>query len=76
MNWIKIDKDSRPEFDKCVLVTSTEVNKEENGIEMSVCYLDRIEVNSSGVSLIWEDIYDSGIQHPTHYCEIPEFNPS
>ena len=74
MVWIELNNKNRPAFDENVVVTSEELNKEENCIITSVARLQYIKEDSFGVKLVWNDLYNSGVTEPTHFCAIPPFN--
>ena len=74
MEWIELNSKNRPEFDEEVVVTSEELNKEEDCIIKSVARLQYIKEDSFGFKLVCNDMYNSGITEPTHFCTIPEFN--
>ncbi len=62
MEWIKITDKNLPPFKENVLITDEELNKEENEFLTAVGMLNGI----------WQDINNSGIINPTHFCAIPK----
>ena len=71
MKWIKIDNKNRPNFDENVLITCTELNKEEDSFLTTVASLECIKEDGNGFRYVWFDNYNSGIIEPTHFCAIP-----
>lgn len=72
MEWIKITNKNLPPFKENVLITDEELNKEENEFLTEVGMLNGIWQDEAGTKPEWQDINNSGIIHPTHFCAIPK----
>ena len=74
MKWIKINEDNLPPFGEKVIITDEQLNKQENKVISTVALLEGVWENENGKSPRWEDIYNSGLINPTHFCRIPPLN--
>tara|TARA_R110000772_G_scaffold268686_1_gene397426 strand:+ start:944 stop:1198 length:255 start_codon:yes stop_codon:yes gene_type:complete len=72
MEWIKITDENLPPFKKNVVITDEELNKEEGRFLTAVSMLNGTWQDEAGKKPEWDDINNSGIIHPTHFCIIPE----
>lgn len=74
MKWIKITNDNLPPFREEVIVTDQVFNKQEGICHKGISRLNGIWEDEFGRKPEWDDVNDSGITKPTHFCIIPNLD--
>tara|TARA_B100001146_G_C16196757_1_gene442102 strand:- start:2108 stop:2332 length:225 start_codon:yes stop_codon:yes gene_type:complete len=72
MEWIELTEENRPDFNKEVLVTDENLNKEEGKMLTAISLLEGTWEDEAGKKMQWKDVHNSGIIEPTHFLLIPK----